>query len=267
MVKFSKIAPALLVAASAVGFPQCVQAQDNNDPGQQNRYFLLPFLLPRPAAVSPLAPPAAAPGATPGVTPGTPPGGPPTTPPGGPPTTPPVVPPAVLPPTTPPIPPTIGAPISVVLNGHNVCRPGAAPSHPNKPSSSKTPPSYNVPPSYDGKNGGGALCGVGEPNAIGSATILLARFPSAIQLCYALTVTGLDRPTASHIHLGRAGENGPSVVALTPPKNPKDGDPGASSGCVTISQTLAQAIHANPMAYYIDVETKAFPNGAIRGQL
>ncbi len=264
MANFSKIAPALLVAASAAGFSQSAQAEA--------RYLLLPFLLPRPAAVSPLAPPAAVPGATPGSKPGTPPGGqpagpPPVTPP---PVTPPPPPPGppVTPPPTPPtaVPPTIGAPISVILNGQNVCRPGAAPSHQNKPSkSNKT----DGKASYDGgpDHGGGALCGVGEPNAIGSATILLARFPSAIQFCYALTVTGLNNPTEAHVHRGRAGQTGPSLISLIPPKSPRDGDPGASSGCVNISLTLAQAIHASPMDYYIDVVTKKFPDGAIRGQL
>jgi hypothetical protein len=53
-------------------------------------------------------------------------------------------------------------------------------------------------------------------------------------------------------------------VPLTPPAT---GDPGASSGCVTVDATLAADIQAHPRAYYANVHTTAFPGGAVRGQL
>jgi CHRD domain len=54
------------------------------------------------------------------------------------------------------------------------------------------------------------------------------------------------------------------VVPLTPPST---GDPGASSGCVTVDPALARAILNHPHRYYANVHTTAFPNGAARGQL
>jgi CHRD domain len=53
-------------------------------------------------------------------------------------------------------------------------------------------------------------------------------------------------------------------VPLTPPTA---GNPGASSGCVTVAATLAADILAHPKAYYVNVHTGDFPAGAVRGQL
>ncbi len=266
MANFAKISPALLVAVSAIGFSHSAQAE--------NRYFLnLPFLgLGAPPAIRPVAAPVAAPVATPAVKPPVAPPPPPPTPPatpaagpGGPGGGPGAGPGAGAGAGAGAVRPTIGGPLSAVLNGQNVCRPAG--SSGAEASAAKTPSYGKTPPSYGGNAGGGAPCGVGDNNAIGSATVLLARSQSSVFFCYALDVTGLNNPTEAHLHRGRAGVNGPSLVTLTPPKSPRNGDPGASSGCVSISLTLAQAIHANPMVFYIDVVTKDFPSGAIRGQL
>jgi hypothetical protein len=102
--------------------------------------------------------------------------------------------------------------------------------------------------------------GAGDPDGRGSFTAIV----DGDQLCFGITVTNLDAPTAAHIHLGRSNVNGGVVVPLT---QPATGDPGASSGCVTVATTLAQAILKNPHKYYANVHTAAFPNGAARGQL
>jgi hypothetical protein len=102
--------------------------------------------------------------------------------------------------------------------------------------------------------------GAGDPDGRGSFTAIV----DGDQLCFGVTVTNLDQPTAAHIHPGRRNQSNPPVVPLT---QPASGDPGAASGCVTVDPTVAQAILKNPHKYYFNVHTAAFPNGAVRGQL
>jgi hypothetical protein len=104
--------------------------------------------------------------------------------------------------------------------------------------------------------------GAGDPDGFGSASFTF----DGDQLCFGITVANLDTPGAAHIHKGRKGQNGDIVVPLMPV--PTSGDPGASSGCVTVSDAaLAADIQAHPKAYYANVHTAAFPAGAVRGQL
>jgi hypothetical protein len=102
--------------------------------------------------------------------------------------------------------------------------------------------------------------GAGDPDGFGSASVTF----DGDQLCFGITVGNLDKPVAAHVHRGRKFENGPIVVPLTAPAT---GDPGASSGCVSVAPDLAAAIQADPRAYYVNVHTSAFPDGAVRGQL
>jgi CHRD domain len=102
--------------------------------------------------------------------------------------------------------------------------------------------------------------GAGDPDGRGSFTAIV----DGNQLCFGVTVTNLDTPTAAHIHQGRRNQSNPPLVPLT---QPATGDPGAASGCVTVDPTVAQAILKNPHKYYFNVHTAAFPNGAVRGQL
>ena len=47
-------------------------------------------------------------------------------------------------------------------------------------------------------------------------------------------------------------------------ERPDDND---SWDCKAIGEALAQEIETNPSAFYVEVRTEEFPNGAIRGQL
>ena len=67
--------------------------------------------------------------------------------------------------------------------------------------------------------------------------------------------------TAAHIHRGAAGTNGPPVVTLDAP------DDNDSDDCDTADDALVDAIRANPSAFYVNVHTTDYPNGAIRGQI
>lgn len=103
---------------------------------------------------------------------------------------------------------------------------------------------------------------VGDQNGSGSATVII---PNRTTICFALLVTGIDRPVAAHIHAGTAGQNGPVVVPLVPPVV---GNPGTSSRCVrNLDPVLVQRIRLTPSNYYVNVHTEDFPGGALRGQL
>jgi CHRD domain len=103
--------------------------------------------------------------------------------------------------------------------------------------------------------------GAGDPDGFGSASVTV----DGNQLCVGITVANIATPMAAHIHKGRKFENGPVVVPLP---HPSSGDPGASSGCVPVTDAALLAdIQAHPKAYYVNVHTEDFPGGAVRGQL
>jgi CHRD domain-containing protein len=100
----------------------------------------------------------------------------------------------------------------------------------------------------------------GDRNGKGSASVTF----DGTQLCWGITVANLSRPVGAHIHKAKRGKDGAIVVPL---EQPADGDPGASSGCTTVSAALARAIRRNPGGYYVNVHSDQFGAGAIRGQL
>jgi hypothetical protein len=100
----------------------------------------------------------------------------------------------------------------------------------------------------------------GDTNGKGSASVTF----DGRQLCWGIAVANLSRPVGAHIHKARSGKDGSIVVPL---QQPADGDPGASSGCETVSAALARAIRRRPGDYYVNVHTDEFGAGAIRGQL
>ena len=79
--------------------------------------------------------------------------------------------------------------------------------------------------------------------------------------CYRLTYRKIATPTAAHVHLGERHVAGSVVIPLDP------GTGSATERCTEISQELADAITADPTAYYVNVHNEPFPAGAIRGQL
>jgi hypothetical protein len=103
--------------------------------------------------------------------------------------------------------------------------------------------------------------GAGDPNGYGAAAVITV---TANRLCFVIAVHDIDRPIAAHIHEAPAGKNGPIRVPLTPPTS---GNPGTSTGCVTVDPGLLTRIRNTPKQFYVNVHTRAFPAGAIRGQL
>lgn len=84
------------------------------------------------------------------------------------------------------------------------------------------------------------------------------------RICFGITVTGIQTPVAAHIHEAAVRRNGGVVVSL---RQPRAGNPGASSGCVSARRSLLADIQRNPGDYYVNVHTRDFPDGAVRGQL
>jgi hypothetical protein len=106
----------------------------------------------------------------------------------------------------------------------------------------------------DGKKRAGDLNGRGSFSAIVEEG----------KLCFGMTVANVKDPVAAHIHRGGRNVNGPVVLPLVAPD---DGDPGASSGCMSVASPLAAAILRRPRRYYVNVHTEDFAGGAVRGQL
>jgi hypothetical protein len=104
-------------------------------------------------------------------------------------------------------------------------------------------------------------------------------------ICYDITLTGVTPPymsmakTATHIHEGAAGVQGPPRISFPNPAGA--GSELTSEGCLKgpfttgIQKdgkdtgegfTLAK-LEANPSAYYADTHTEKYMAGAVRGQL
>ena len=75
----------------------------------------------------------------------------------------------------------------------------------------------------------------GDRNGKGSASVTF----DGTRLCWGITVANLSTPVGAHIHKARRGKDGSIVVPL---EQPTSGDPGASSGCTTVTAALARAI-------------------------
>lgn len=123
--------------------------------------------------------------------------------------------------------------------------------------------------------GANVLPAPGDPAADG--WVQLDIDVSGGSLCVWWNATGLDDAISADLHSGAAGAVGDAVVGLPPPPSvvpvdppPDGGDgsvPGAEPCQAGVDATVLQAIADDPSAYYVDVHTPAFPDGAARGQL
>ena len=99
--------------------------------------------------------------------------------------------------------------------------------------------------------------GPGDPDGKGIAKITLDDVANTV--CWNITYTLIDKPTAAHIHTGPRGVAGPPTVTLDIVKG--------NTGCVGVDPTVIAQIRDNPAGYYVNVHTANYPKGAIRGQL
>ena len=117
-----------------------------------------------------------------------------------------------------------------------------------------------------------------QTSASGTFTLLVEALPSgSFNISFELDVKDIVDVTAAHIHLGAKGAEGPVIVPLfTGPAKT-----GSFSG-VLAQGSIAEKDLAGPLAgktfqelsgavlagqAYVNVHTKAYPNGEIRGQI
>ncbi|HKC03157.1 MAG TPA: CHRD domain-containing protein [Sphingomicrobium sp.] len=129
-------------------------------------------------------------------------------------------------------PPQAGRKLSAVLNGANECD-------------------------------ASGTCNLGDPDGTGTANITVN--VGQQRVCWKITTSNLSTITRAHIHKAPAGIAGPIVVGFFEANDVR------LDGCTPTTQPLdrrlLQDIIQHPQAYYVNVHTVDFPNGAIRGQL
>ena len=106
--------------------------------------------------------------------------------------------------------------------------------------------------------------GPGDPNATGEADLRLNQ--GQRRVCFDVSWADVDGVvSAGHIHIAPVGVPGPIVVPLF---TGSFASTDATSGCVQdVDRSLIKAIRKHPSAYYVNVHSTDFPDGAVRGQL
>ena len=118
----------------------------------------------------------------------------------------------------------------------------------------------NTTTTYNATLTGAQEVGGGDRDGAGRAEISIS--DNFGQICYDLNdIRGIGPITAAHIHRGAAGVNGPPVFTLKPANE------GGYKGCSDGAEWTQDRIENNPQAFYVNVHTAEYPNGAIRGQL
>ena len=100
----------------------------------------------------------------------------------------------------------------------------------------------------------------GPSGATGQAAVTVDT--STREICWTFTkLKKVGTPVAAHIHKGKKGVNGMIVVEFSRPSY-------KAKGCVkAATKALAKDIVKNSASYYVNIHTRAFPGGAVRGQL
>jgi hypothetical protein len=86
------------------------------------------------------------------------------------------------------------------------------------------------------------------------------------RVTFGFTWQGISAPTLGHIHQGVAGVDGPVKVPLFGTAMPDT--VSAAAGQVSVTDpVLAQSLRTDPGEFNVNLHTKEFPGGAVRGQL
>lgn len=95
----------------------------------------------------------------------------------------------------------------------------------------------------------------------GYATAELSVTDELNQVCYDVNdVRGLGQITSAAVYRGGKGQTGRVVVRL------REANEGGWKNCVGRTEWLEDSLERSAGAYYIQINTSDYPNGAIRGQ-
>jgi hypothetical protein len=78
-------------------------------------------------------------------------------------------------------------------------------------------------------------------------------------VCWTFNVNGVANLLAPAIQTGVSGKTGPVIVPLGSKFLPK--------GCVVVPMKSVKAVLTSPGSYYVNVPTRKYLSGAVRGQL
>jgi hypothetical protein len=101
----------------------------------------------------------------------------------------------------------------------------------------------------------------GDPD--GTARLRLRVNRVRQRVCFRLTFQNLNRVTGAFIHKGSAGQIARPIITLF---NTRESSPVRACEH-NIRPRLIRRLKRRPSQHYADVDTRAYPNGAVRGQL
>ncbi len=101
----------------------------------------------------------------------------------------------------------------------------------------------------------------GDPDGKANLTLKVNRVKKRV--CFHLTYKKLDQVTGSFIHKGEAGQIARPIITLF-----EGNEASPVDGCVKgLRSRIVKRLKRKPALHYADVDTKEYPNGALRGQL
>ncbi len=104
--------------------------------------------------------------------------------------------------------------------------------------------------------------GPGVTDGVGTVEVTF----QGTEVCYDMSVTMGETPTAAHIHGGAKGTAGKVVVDLKPSFT-RGESAFLDQDCVAADAATLTSLKSNPSGFYVNVHTAEHKDGAVRGQL
>jgi hypothetical protein len=96
----------------------------------------------------------------------------------------------------------------------------------------------------------------------GAGVAIIAFHDAVHEVCWRFAhLHGFTGATTAGLGRGRAGQTGHALAALS------TGPLLHHRGCIVVSPATMTAIAADPKGYYVAIDSRAYPRGAVRAQL